>query len=173
MSEIMVRQSGMTVNKEQQDQVVKENKSKQLCRDAMKPEGCSWGKRCMYFHPPGSTQTSAHSGNRPDCSFWLAGFCKYSEDECRGKHEPSKCGAKPRKTPQQKPAQIDNQDFVQTLARAVNQGLAGAQSQLPSAGQQMFGLPQQMIPQMMMMPTNPAAMFFPHLQGGQGGASRQ
>ena len=174
MSEIMVRQSGKNINNEQQDQVVKENKSKQLCRDVMKPEGCRWGKRCLYFHPPGSIPSATQSGDKPDCSFWLAGYCKYSENECRGKHEPSKCGAKPRKSYQQKPAETNNQDFVQTLARAVNQGLAGAQTQLPSAGQQMFGLPQQMFPQqMMMMPTNPAAMFFPHLQGGQGGASWQ
>ena len=97
MSKIMFRQGGKKGNKEQQDQVVTEIKSKQLCRDVMKPEGFSWGKRCMYLHPPGRIQTSAQSEDRPDCSFWLDGYCKYSESECRGKHEPSKLGAKPRR----------------------------------------------------------------------------
>ena len=84
MSEIIVRQSGKNVQKEQQEQVPTENKSKQLCRDVMKPEGCRWGKRCLYFHPPGSIPSATQSGDKPDCSFWLAGYCKYSENECRG-----------------------------------------------------------------------------------------
>ena len=177
MKEIMMKQSGLNTNKEQQQQQVVENREKQLCRDSMKPEGCRWGKRCMFFHPPGSTPTSAQSGEKPDCSFWLAGYCKYSEHKCRGKHEASKCGSKPRKSNQHKPAETNGPDFVQTLARAMNQGLAGAQSQPPSTGQQMFSMPQQMMqqqmfPQMMMMPANPA-MFFPQMQGGQGGVPRQ
>ena len=172
MKEIMMQQSSLSTNKEPQQQVV-ENRKNQLCRDSMKPEGCRWGKGCMFFHPPGSTPTSAQSGEKLDCSFWLAGYCKYSESECRGKHEASKRGAKPRKMNQQKPAETNIPDFAQTLARAVSQGLAGAQPQPPSMGQ--HGLPQQMMqqqqmfPQMMMMPANPA-MFFPQMQGGQGGA---
>ena len=183
MSDIMMKQGNQTSSNEQK-QGAGENRGKQLCRDALKPQGCSWGKRCMYFHPPGSIQTSAQSGDSPDCSFWLNGFCKYSESECRGKHEPSKCGSKPRRSTQLNSAEINKPDFVQTLARAVSQSLAGAQPQVvapPSTGQQMASLPQQMmqqqmfpqmIPQMMIMPSN-AAMYYPHLKGGQGGVPRQ
>ena len=133
------------------------------------------GKTVLFFHPSGRSRSPAQPtrDNKPDCSFWMAGHCKKSEDKCFGKHEPNKCGSQDKRKPTVKMSDMSNVDFADTLAKAVSQGMAGVQqqtAQAPSIGQQGGVFPalnQQQMLAMMMMPG--ANMFYPaSQQGGQG-----
>ena len=177
--------------------------SSELCRDFQRHGFCYRGERCRFFHPPGSNKPSSQPDPslKPDCAHWLAGYCRYREEKCRGKHDANKCGTQAKQKVQSNEANqqdFNNPDFVQTLAKAVSQSLAGVQSgaQVPTRGQtQAANQPQQqsmnqniphqpmmmnqhqqqMMQQPMMMPMmmlpHGQNMGFPNPQGGQG--SRQ
>ena len=177
----------------------RDSRSTQLCRDVSKPGGCRWKDKCHFFHPPGRSNSSSQPSReeKTDCNYWKAGYCKKTEDECRGKHESSKFGSKPStKSAASKTSDLSNPDFVNTLVKAVSEGLAGVQkaAQYPALRQNGVEPQQQhmmMVPQgshppargqhgvviqpqhqqmmqapMMMMPAT-SNMFFPSL-GGQG-----
>ena len=61
------------------------DKSKIKCRDVGKPGGCRRAGSCHFLHP-------ALANKKADCDFWVAGECKYSEQDCRYKHDPKKRG---------------------------------------------------------------------------------
>ena len=128
-------------------------RSIQLCRDVSKPGGCRWKDKCHFFHPPGRSKSSSQPSRdeKPDCNFWKAGYCKKREDECKGKHEPSKLGSKSStKATVSNTSDLSNPDFVNTLVKAVSEGLAGAQKAAQNPALRQHGVvPQQ---QMMMMP---------------------
>ena len=68
----------------------KKVKEKIPCRDFNKPGGCAWGDRCRFRHgeDPGLEKDK-------DCSYWMAGHCRYSEKVCWNSHNPEKKGMKP------------------------------------------------------------------------------
>ena len=121
-----------------------DSRGEQLCRNHSKPGGCK-RKDCVFFHPSGRSKSPPQPSrnDKPDCSYWLAGHCRKTEDKCYGKHEPSKCGTKAQKETNE----LLNPDFVNTLVRAVSQGLAGVQQQQtaqdPALGKQPEPQPQQ------------------------------
>ena len=63
---------------------------KNRCTFLDKPGGCKKGSKCNFWHP-GSEVPRA---GRQDCTFWLAGSCKYEDAECSKEHDPMKKGSK-------------------------------------------------------------------------------
>ena len=113
--------------------------------------GCFRGASCQFAHPVGRGR--ALPANK-DCNFWLSGFCRYSPATySKGQHVPHKLGSRPRRTRavqesstvqgtgdlQIQGSQIQNQDFLQSLATTVSQAVAGAPGSLQTilqSGQQ-------------------------------------
>ena len=100
----------------------RDSRGEQLSRNHSKPGGCK-RKDCVFFHPSGRSKYPPQSSrnDKSDFSYRLAGHRRKNEDKCYGKHEPRKCGTKAQK----ETSELLNQDFVNTLVRAVSQGLAG------------------------------------------------
>ena len=62
-----------------------------MCRDWVTQVGCNRGQACRFAHPPGQGRLGAGK----DCSFWLAGDCRYAPGYCnRGAHVEGKKGSK-------------------------------------------------------------------------------
>ena len=126
-------------------------KRTELCRDFQRQGYCSRGSKCRFFHPPGRNQQSFQpdQSQKLDCRYWLEGFCKKEEIQCKGRHDPTKCGSKarrprsPRVGNTETAVNYNNLDFVQYLAKAMSQGLVGVQNQAigPIGGQQQTSLP--------------------------------
>ena len=119
-----------------------QEKGSELCRDFQRQGHCFRGSSCKFFHPPGRNHSSIQPdiSLRPDCRYWLEGYCRKAENVCWGKHNPSLCGSQ-----QKQQAQIGsfpNPNFVESLAKAVSQSLVGAQQAAtgPSRGQPQVGL---------------------------------
>ena len=167
----------------------------ELCKDFQRQGHCFRGTSCRYFHPPGRTQanTQSHINMKPDCKYWLEGYCRKEESLCWGKHNPSLCGTQHKQNHSAGPnLNVNSPNFVQTLAKAVSQSLAGVHQQAatdPSRGQQQLGLQpaqsqqlsmsnqqsqnmmtsqQQPTMMPMMYLPNGQNMYFPALQGRQG-----
>ena len=66
-----------------------DKKSIRKCREFNKPKGCSWGTKCRFDHDPEDEMVT-----KSDCSFWLEGRCKFSDEDCRNTHNPTKKGNK-------------------------------------------------------------------------------
>ena len=116
----------------------------EVCRDFSRQGHCFRGSSCKYFHPPGRHQSSTQPdiSQRPDCRYWLEGYCRKAENLCWGKHNPSLCGTQQKQPPQMNGNSFQNQNFVESLAKAVSQSLVGAQqaATAPSRGQPHVGL---------------------------------
>ena len=67
--------------------------NREECWNWKSPEGCP-RTTCQYSHPPGRGRMAAGAGQQ-DCVFWLGGSCKFTEAECRGKHNQAKFGTRP------------------------------------------------------------------------------
>ena len=61
------------------------DKSKIKCRDISKPGGCRRAGSCDFLHP-------ALANKKADCDYWVAGKCRYADNDCRYKHDPTKKG---------------------------------------------------------------------------------
>ena len=72
-----------TLQKSHIDETVRD-KSKIKSRYASKPGGCQRAD-CAFLH-------SVLNNKSTDCDFWLAGKCRYSDEHCRYKHDPTKKG---------------------------------------------------------------------------------
>ena len=117
------------------------------CRDFLKNGFCHRNQHCRFFHPPGRIQPGPQpdSSQKPDCKFWLEGWCRKEENICWGKHAQGKRGSQT-KQPVQAGSNLDfnNPDFVQALTKVVSQTLAGGAPGQPARGQQQpFTQPQQ------------------------------
>ena len=66
-----------------------ERKSLRKCREVNKPKGCSWGTKCRFSH-----KQDEEMANKTDCTFWLEGKCRFSDEDCRKTHDPTKKGTK-------------------------------------------------------------------------------
>ena len=66
--------------------------NKEVCQEWGTTAGCSRGLACRFSHPGGQGRL----GGGQDCSFWLAGKCRYGEDYCnKGAHIEAKKGTRP------------------------------------------------------------------------------
>ena len=95
-------------------QNTKENnkdKSKDRCTFLDKPGGCKKGSKCNFWHPEGDVPRAG----RPDCSFWMNGFCKYEAAECSKEHDPFKKGTKTRNK------KDEGASFAESLVQALGQ----------------------------------------------------
>ena len=95
-------------------QNTKENskdKSKDRCTFLDKPGGCKKGSQCNFWHPEGGVPRAG----RPDCSFWVNGFCKYEAAECSKEHDPIKKGTKT------KNKKDEVASFAESLVQALGQ----------------------------------------------------
>ena len=169
-----------------------QDKRTELCRDFLRQGVCFRGHKCKFFHPPGRNQPSSQSnmGMKPDCKYWLEGYCRKRENQCWGRHDPNMCGTQHKQTPHvtgsRNNIEANDPDFVRTLAKAVSQSLVRVQPGVPdpSRGQQVvqdqsqdqmrnqqnMTMSQQQQPPMipMMMTPNGQCLFFPAQQGGPG-----
>ena len=75
-----------------------------------KPGGCKNGSRFRFQH---QEEENSRAG-KTDCTFWMAGGCKYSEVECSKSHDPAKKGSKSKK-------KDDWTDFAGCLAQVLSQ----------------------------------------------------
>ena len=48
-------------------------------------EGCRQAGSCDFLHP-------ALANKKTDCDYWVAGKCRYTDNDCRYKHDPTKKG---------------------------------------------------------------------------------
>ena len=119
-----------------------QEKQPELCRDFQRQGNCFRGNKCIYFHPPGRNHAAPQPDRnmKPDCRYWMEGYCRKEESQCWGKHNPIMCGSQPKQQAEATGGSIGvrNQNFVETLAKAVSQSMAGAQQQVvsdPSRGQ--------------------------------------
>ena len=118
------------------------------CRDFLKNGFCHRNQRCRFFHPPGRIHSAPQpdSSPKPDCKFWLEGWCRKEENICWGKHAQGKRGSQTKQPVQAAGSNLDfnNPDFVQALTKVVSQTLASGAAGQPARGQQQtFTQPQQ------------------------------
>ena len=136
------RPASLPVNRGQQQE-----KGTELCRDFYRQGQCFRGQSCKFFHPAGRHPPSTQPTNsrKPDCKHWLEGYCRKSENTCWGKHDPSQCGTKHKQhqtgAESSNNNDINNQNFVESLANAVTQSLVRVHPGFtaPSVGQQQGG----------------------------------
>ena len=108
--------------------VVCENKNESTtddvdrCRDWRSKNGCRRGTSCKWSHPAGKGRLAG----RKECTFWLAGKCKYSEDHCnRGTHTIGKQGTQSAHLKCNRD-QVQKKDFRSTQAITRSHVMAGA-----------------------------------------------
>ena len=91
-------------------------KDQERCSFLDKPGGCKKGDRCRFMHP----EKEAPRAGKQDCSFWMAGSCKFSDEECTKSHDPTKKGSKGKK-------RDELTAFAESLAQVPSQAqMAGA-----------------------------------------------
>ena len=67
----------------------KNNKKNIKCRNIGKPDGCSWGIKCKFDHG-----NERGLENQEDCSYWMVGHCRFTEEVCWNIHNPVMKGSK-------------------------------------------------------------------------------
>ena len=97
------------------------DKAKEKCRDVGRPGGCPRGGSCKYLHP-----ALAKENQNIDCHHWVSGRCRYLDNDCRFKHDPTKKDSKipKRKRSEESMPEKDSsqQDFLLGLVKALAQG---------------------------------------------------
>ena len=97
------------------------DKSKVKCRDVGRAGGCPRAGSCPYLHP-----ALAKENKNIDCHHWMSGRCRYTENECRFKHDPAKKDSKSSKRKRSEDSVPDKdtsqQDFLLGLVKALAQG---------------------------------------------------
>ena len=78
-----------SVNKNRKEQKTKTNKKNIKCRDVSKANGCLWGDRCKFNH--GEEEGLV---KEVDCSYWMKGSCRFSDQVCWNIHNPATKGSK-------------------------------------------------------------------------------
>ena len=118
----MVKEPGVAQGMEALNNQVSTTDEVNMCRDWRSKEGCGRGSSCRWSHPTGKGRLAG----RKECTFWLAGKCRYSKDHCnKGTHTEGKHGTKPRKTKPNKELQ-QKQVFLPAQANTQGQVMAGA-----------------------------------------------
>ena len=96
-------------------------KSKDKCRDVGRPGGCPRAGSCKYLHP-----ALVKENKNVDCHHWMNGKCRYSDNDCRFKQDPTKKDSKisKRKRSEESAPEKDTsqQDFILGLVKALAQG---------------------------------------------------
>ena len=97
------------------------DKSKVKCRDVGRAGGCPRAGSCPYLHP-----ALAKENKNIDCHHWMSGRCRYTENECRFKHDPAKKDSKSSKRKRSEECgpekDTSQQDFLLGLVKALAQG---------------------------------------------------
>ena len=75
-----------------QEAIKFKTKRQTKCREYSKSLSCSWGASCWFVH--GEETQEGGMVKKSDCSFWLEGRCKFSDQDCRNTHHPEKKGSK-------------------------------------------------------------------------------
>ena len=75
-------------NKNIKEPKTKKNKKNIKCRDFTKANGCMWGERCKFSH--GEEEGLV---KEVDCSYWMEGSCRFSDQVCWNIHNPAKKGS--------------------------------------------------------------------------------
>ena len=99
------------------------SKSTVVCRDISKPGGCPRAGSCTFLHP-----AKAKEDKETDCYHWKKGSCRFSEKNCRYKHDPEKeavNASKRKRSDDQDPEKDNREDFLIGLVKALAQGKAG------------------------------------------------
>ena len=126
--------------------------SKAICRDINKPGGCPRAGGCKFNHPALTKENKTI-----DCIHWMNGKCRYTEDNCKYKHDPKKKDSnvnatkRKRSADEEVPKEAGNQqDFMLSLVRALAQSLAG-EARLGGGGEASSGMESQRstLPRMM------------------------
>ena len=105
-------------------------KSKERCNFIGKSGGCKKGSKCAFWHPEGEELKDG----KPDCTFWMTGYCKYGElfsifTVCNKKHDPIKKGSKSKnKTKDETPG------FAESLAQVLSQANPTEAQRSPAQG---------------------------------------
>ena len=76
-------------NKNSKEPKTKKDKKNIKCRDFRKANGCMWGERCKFSH--GEEEGLV---KEVDCSYWMEGRCRFSEQVCWNIHNQAKKGSK-------------------------------------------------------------------------------
>ena len=100
-----------------------QSKSTVVCRDISKPGSCPRVGSCTFLHP-----AKAKEDKETYCHHCKKSSCKFSENNCRYKHNPEKeaMNASKRKRSEDKESEKDDQeDFLVSLVKALAQGKAG------------------------------------------------
>ena len=110
-----------------QDRSIASEKSKSkstvVCRDISKPGGCPRAGSCTFLHP-----AKAKEDKQIDCYHWKKGSCKFSEKNCKYKHDPEKEAVnepKRKRSEEQESRNEHREDFLVGLVKALAQGQAG------------------------------------------------
>ena len=92
LNELLDKKKKATVPDKEQ-QAVQSNKGKTKCRDQNKPGGCKFGTTCMFEHD--DALETVEIIKTVDCKHWMGGHCKFSDKNCRDRHDERKRGIKP------------------------------------------------------------------------------
>ena len=114
MVEIMQDKSGSADKSKQ--------KSTTLCRDIGKPGGCPMAGACQFLH-----LARAKENKETDCHHWMKGKCRYSDKDCRFKHNPAKKSvdeSKRKRSEEVEPTKDSGQDFLLGLVKTLAQSVA-------------------------------------------------
>ena len=76
-------------NKNSKEPKTKKDKKNIKCRDVSKANGCMWGERCKFSH--GEEEGLV---KEVDCSYWMEGRCRFSEQVGWNIHNQAKKGSK-------------------------------------------------------------------------------
>ena len=112
-------------------------KSTTVCRDISKPGGCPRAGGCKFLHP-----AQAKNNKETDCHHWMKGKCRYSEKDCRFKHDQEKKAVnepKRKRSEDAEPAKEGQQDFLLGLVKMLAQSVA-RESQLGSTTGSAWGM---------------------------------
>ena len=109
------------------------DKSKVKCRDVGRAGGCPRAGACPYLHP-----ALAKENKNVDCHHWMSGRCRYTESECRFKHDPAKKDSKSSKRKRSEESipekETNQQDFLLGLVKALAQGSGLGGQERPAQG---------------------------------------
>ena len=107
------------------------------CLDQDKPTGCPFRDTCRYIHDEGRQEAKIQKTE--DCSFWLEGSCRFTDQACRFVHDIKKKGSKPRQEVRRSMGATST-PFLGQGNHAANQsiGQPGAALQLVTAGGQVY-----------------------------------
>ena len=106
VSDKAAKQNEVRASENPRDRVL----GKQRCLDQDKPEGCTFGSICRFSHDQGKEELQIVKYE--DCTFWLEGSCRFTDQACRFIHDPRKKGSKPPRQDSRRASGVTNGSFL-------------------------------------------------------------